>query len=64
MPNFLTAATYADMEGGIDSLISSFSTIFTAAWNMISGNWFLLAVIGVPFIGSILFAVVGFFRNR
>lgn len=62
--NLLTAATYADMEGGIDSLISSFSTIFTASWNMISGNWFLLACIGVPFIGGILFSVVSFFRNR
>lgn len=64
MPYFLTAATYADMEGGIDSLITTFSTIFNASWNMISGNWFLLACIGVPFISGILFAVVGFFRNR
>lgn len=62
--NFLSVQVMADMEGGIDSLITSFSTIFTAAWNMISGNWFLLACIGVPFISGILFSVVSFFRNR
>lgn len=60
----LTIQVMSDMESSIDSLISTFSTIFTAAWNMISGNWFLLACVGVPFISGILFAVVSFFRNR
>lgn len=64
MPNFLSVQTMADMEGSIDSLLSTFSTIFTAGWNMISGNWFLLASVGLPLIAGILFAVVGFFRNR
>lgn len=62
--NILSVQVMADMEGGIDSLIMSFSTIFNAAWNMVSGNWFLLACIGVPFISGILFSVVSFFRNR
>lgn len=64
MFNFLTVQVMSDMEGSVDSLISTFSTIFTAGWNMISGNWFLLASVGLPLIAGILFAVVGFFRNR
>lgn len=61
---FLTVQVMSDMESSIESLISTFSTIFTASWNMISGNWFLLACVGVPFIGGILFSVVSLFRNR
>lgn len=62
--NFLTVQVMADMEGGVDSLISTFSTLFTACWNMISGNWFLLACVGVPFISGVLFSITSFFRNR
>lgn len=64
MFNFLTVQVMSDMESSVDALISTFSTIFTAGWNMISTNWFLLACVGIPFIAGILFAVVGFFRNR
>lgn len=64
MFNFLTAATYSDMSTSVDSLITTFSSIFSAAWNMITGNWFLTAAVGIPFIAGVLFAVVGFFRNR
>lgn len=64
MPNFLSVAVMSDMEGSVDSLISTFTTIFSAGWNMISGNWFLLASVGIPLIAGILFAVIGFFRNR
>lgn len=62
--NFLSVQVMADMEGGIESLISTFSTLFTSAWNMISGNWFLLACVGVPFISGVLFSITSFFRNR
>ncbi len=64
MFNFLSVATMAEMEGGIDSLITTFSTIFTAGWNMISGNWFLLASVGLPLIGGLLFAIVGLFKKN
>lgn len=64
MFNFLTVQVMSDMEGSVESLISTFSAIFTAGWNMISGNWLLLASVGLPLIAGILFAVVGFFRNR
>lgn len=64
MLNFLSVAVMADMEGSIDSLLTTFTTIFSAGWNMISGNWFLLASVGLPLIAGILFAVVGWFRNR
>lgn len=64
MFNFLTVQVMADMEGSVDSLLSTFTSIFSAGWNMISGNWFLLASVGLPLIAGILFAVVGFFRNR
>lgn len=64
MPNILTVQVMSDMEGSVESLISTFSFIFNAGWNIISGNWFLLASVGLPLIAGILFAVVGFFRNR
>lgn len=64
MLNLLSVQTLADMEGSIDGLLTTFTTIFSAGWNMISSNWLLLASVGLPLIAGILFAVISFFRNR
>lgn len=64
MLNFLTASVMSDMGNGIDSILEIFTSLFSAAWNMISGNWFLLASVGIPLVAGVLFAVIGWFRNR
>lgn len=64
MVNFLTQQVMFDMEGSIDSLLTTFTSLFSAGWNMITGNWLLLASVGLPLVAGILFAVIGFFRNR
>lgn len=64
MLNFLTAQVMTDMQGSVSSLLTTFTSIFNSAWNLITGNWFLMAAVGIPLIAGILFAVIGFFRNR
>lgn len=61
----MTAAETADgMSTLLGSLMTTFSSIFTAAWGMVEGNWFLLACIGIPLIGGVVFSVIGWFRGR
>lgn len=59
---FLTA-TATDMSDGVTSLLSTFTSIFNSAWTLISGNWFLLASVGIPLIGGLIFAIVSMFRK-
>lgn len=63
MFNLLAMTVADDMNSSISTLVSIFTSIFSSAWQLIEGNWFLLACIGVPFIGGILFAVISFFRK-
>lgn len=61
----MTAAETAEgMSTLLGSLMTTFSAIFTSAWSMVEGNWFLLASIGIPLIGGIVFAVVSWFKGR
>lgn len=58
------AETANSMSTLLGSLMTTFSSIFTSAWGMIEGNWFLLACVGIPLIGGIVFAVISWFRGR
>lgn len=58
------AATAEGMGTLLGSLMTTFSSIFTGAWGMIEGNWFLLASVGIPLIGGIVFAAISWFRGR
>lgn len=61
----MTAAETAEGMGNLlGSLMTTFSSIFQAAWGMVEANWFLLACVGIPLIGSIVFGVISWFRGR
>lgn len=61
----MTAAETAEGMGTLlGSLMTTFSSLFQAAWGIIEGNWFLLACVGIPLIGGIIFAVISWFRGR
>lgn len=61
----MTAAETAEgMSTLLGSLMTTFTSIFSGAWGMIEGNWFLLACVGVPLIGGIVFGVISWFRGR
>lgn len=61
----MTAAeTVSDMGTIMGNLMTTFSSIFTSAWGMIEGNWFLMACVGIPLIGGIVFGVISWFRSR
>lgn len=60
----MTAAETAEGMGTLlGSLMTTFSSIFQTVWSMIEGNWFLLACVGIPLIGGVVFAVISWFRG-
>lgn len=58
------AAAGEDMSTWITTITEVFTSMFSAAWTMITGNWFLLAGVTIPLVASLLFAIVAFFRSR
>ena len=61
---FILLTSGADsMSTNITSIVSVFTSLFSSAWTMISGNWFLLASIGIPLVAGLLFAIISFFKR-
>lgn len=58
------AAAGEDMATWISTITAVFTSMFSSAWTMITGNWFLLAGVTIPLVASLLFAIVAFFKSR
>lgn len=52
-----------DMSTNITSIVTVFSSLFSTAWTMITGNWFLLASVTIPLVAGLLFAIIAFFKK-
>lgn len=52
------------MTNGVAGLTSVFSTLFLEAMDLVTGNWLLLLIIGVPIVGGIMFAVISWVKAR
>lgn len=55
---------FTEMTSGISSLTSVFTSLFSSAMTLVTGNWILLAGVGIPIIGGVLFAVISWLKNR
>lgn len=53
----------ADMSTNISSVVTVFTNLFSSAWSLISGNWFLLASVAIPLVAGLLFAIISFFKK-
>lgn len=61
--NFIPLDVAADLSSNITSIVSVFTSLFSSAWTMISGNWFLLASVSIPLVAGLLFAIIAFFKK-
>lgn len=48
----------------IGGAFTEFGTVFESAWDIITGNWVLASVIGIPIIAGIIATIVALFRSR
>lgn len=61
--NFIPLDVAADLSSNITSIVTVFTSLFSSAWTMISGNWFLLASVAIPLVAGLLFAIIAFFKK-
>lgn len=52
------------MTEGISELTTVFTSLFSSAMSLVTGNWLLLVSVGVPLIGGVMFAIISWLRNR
>lgn len=45
------------MSSAITSLLEIFVSLFNSAFELITGNWYLLAFLGLPLVGGVIFAI-------
>lgn len=53
-----------NMTTGITGLTTIFTNLFKAAMTLVTDNWILLAGVGIPIVGGVLFSVISWLKNR
>lgn len=61
---FVLLTVSEEMSSGISGILDVFLQLFNSAFQLITGNWFLLASVGLSLVSGILFAIISFFRSR
>lgn len=54
-------AALNNLSSVIGTLSEIFLSIFSTFWGLIEGNWYLLAVLGLPLVGSVIFSIKNLF---
>ncbi len=54
---------YTMATTGVSDAFSEFTSIFSSAWTFIMGNWYLAALLIIPFGGLIVGSILSFLRR-
>lgn len=51
------------LDSSLSSTVSEYTSIFSTIFTFITGNWYLMALIGIPLVGMIISIVIGVLRR-